>query len=854
MSPRNGTKIFFELYYHPIKLAGSKARRSSLRRRLDDWGILKRKRRRKVSVGDINNITGMWSSIQATDGCPAPSSRSKHAMCVSHMGFIYLLGGRSANLPLKDLWKFDPVQSVWEELKCRGSRPPCLQEHSMVCWKNNIYVFGGEIGFASTGETPLWILDLSTLAWRKHHVRGSTVHQPSGRRGHSAVMFDGFMHVFGGYQDLRGSSSELWIFDLGTERWSLLMTPSYFEQPPPRHNHSCVIHDDAMWIYGGLTDLQPRGDFWKWDFAAHRWFRIKTQRGPGELHGHVAVKGVGFMYLFGGERSGIAINELWRFHFMTATWERITAEGIVPPPRCRHVAVPNPAIFNADIKMTTWGPTSETGSTNGVPNRACNPPKSISMCFGQTPVIESAEGRKHFKFKVHPVSRFCSKNTSSDEDDDVEYNVSYNPTSAQVNLKTLRDKFHSSKLVRSISSGSYSILHNSAANDARKDELEKLVEESTPHLQHRPRLKIQKSQSSDAVLESDGENTPQHKQDKYSDVRDSPPLWVENPNTLLRASWSESSYQNKRHSMPVSSTLTNGTGHSNTCTTPTSRMSKLIFDGALSTVRDVIEENSENADEPNMMLSIQNNENKNPNCPDPTEDLLIDLDDPKDNHTYCNIQFRSSQTIADLASQTFTPNIENRGLPHSVSHSSGYHSLTEEDNGFECHREFAGCLNSSSVRKKMLKGRDLELKTFTPNECSQQNGDSNGDILLPPPPCKQRARSLDRTSQRKLIRSYPSGGSITPTVLMSTSIVEDSFVSRIEKRVQPKRPDSVNLPVKKQELLSPSTTSHWTPSPGGARMRPEHHDWQLCMYMFGGREQGAPGIYRQPISIWKLYV
>ncbi|GBN65624.1 hypothetical protein AVEN_55735-1 [Araneus ventricosus] len=109
---------------------------------------------------------------------------------------------------------FVPVQSVWEELKCRGSRPPCLQEHTMVCWKNNIYVFGGEIGFASTGETPLWILDLNASTWRKHHVRGSSVHQPSGRRGHTAVMFDGFMHVFGGYQDLRGSSSELWIFDL----------------------------------------------------------------------------------------------------------------------------------------------------------------------------------------------------------------------------------------------------------------------------------------------------------------------------------------------------------------------------------------------------------------------------------------------------------------------------------------------------------------------------------------------------------------------------------------------------------------------------------------------------------------
>ncbi|GFY10137.1 uncharacterized protein TNCV_360041 [Trichonephila clavipes] len=61
-----------------------------------------------------SDFRGMWSNVQVSDGCPAPSSRSKHAMCVSPTGSIYLLGGRSANLPLKDLWKFDP--EVDEEL------------------------------------------------------------------------------------------------------------------------------------------------------------------------------------------------------------------------------------------------------------------------------------------------------------------------------------------------------------------------------------------------------------------------------------------------------------------------------------------------------------------------------------------------------------------------------------------------------------------------------------------------------------------------------------------------------------------------------------------------------------------
>lgn len=117
---------------------------------------------------------------------------------------------------------------------------------------------------------------------------------------------------------------------------------------------------------------------------------------------------------------------------VTSTWERITTEGLVPPPRCRHVAVPNPALLNADNKMAVWDHKENNGDNKVLP--AANPPKSISMCFGQTPV-DPESGKKHFKFKVHPVSRFCSKSTSSDEDDDEEYNVSYNQSSAQVNLK-----------------------------------------------------------------------------------------------------------------------------------------------------------------------------------------------------------------------------------------------------------------------------------------------------------------------------------------------------------------------------------------------------------------------------------
>ncbi|KAH7962205.1 hypothetical protein HPB52_014907 [Rhipicephalus sanguineus] len=112
--------------------------------------------------GDAANGDGSTATDAGTKESPAPSSRSKHAMCISQDGCFYLLAGRSANLPLKDLWRFDPGSSTWRK-----------------------------------------------------HSGGGERQRPTGRRGHTSVVYNGAMHVFGGYQDLRGSSSQLWAFRFG---------------------------------------------------------------------------------------------------------------------------------------------------------------------------------------------------------------------------------------------------------------------------------------------------------------------------------------------------------------------------------------------------------------------------------------------------------------------------------------------------------------------------------------------------------------------------------------------------------------------------------------------------------------
>nr|XP_023023467.1 uncharacterized protein LOC111511666 [Leptinotarsa decemlineata] len=234
------------------------------------------------------------------------------------------------------------ITGRWQQIKPSGDKIPCLQEHTAVSYKECIYVFGGEVGFSAGTETPLWIYDIKANIWKKKRTKKG-VATPKGRRGHTALVHNGSMLIYGGYQDLRGSCSELWAYHFDTGSWHLVSTsPSKGsdQSPPPRHKHSAVLQEESMWIYGGMTDLQERSDLWKWDISSRTWHCVKSKINPGPLHSHAACKlPSSCMLVFGGERSGQTCNDLWKFRFALETWEKISITGLKPQPRSESIAI-----------------------------------------------------------------------------------------------------------------------------------------------------------------------------------------------------------------------------------------------------------------------------------------------------------------------------------------------------------------------------------------------------------------------------------------------------------------------------------------------------------------------------------
>lgn len=280
-------------------------------------------------------------------GSGSPVMRYKHAVCSASSGHIYIHGGRFGNLPLDDdVWRFDPHQNNWTQLRTTGCKPPSLQEHTLVEYNEQLYLFGGQVS-ASNNEQSFWKLDLATSEWQSLSVKSSKLGahlRPTNRRGHSAVIYNNSMYIYGGFEDFRGSSNQLWEYQLANQRWELRnLSSSSANHPEPRHSHSSIVYGDSMYVYGGLSNLKPLSDLWRWSWPEKRWFKEKTRgSSPGQLHGHTAIEAFGSMFVFGGERKGRATRSLWRLNLSNMSWQKIRPKGPQPNPTTWHGAIANP--------------------------------------------------------------------------------------------------------------------------------------------------------------------------------------------------------------------------------------------------------------------------------------------------------------------------------------------------------------------------------------------------------------------------------------------------------------------------------------------------------------------------------
>ena len=86
---------------------------------------------------------------------------------------------------------------------------------------------------------------------------------PNPRRGHSMVLADTYLIVFGGSDLDSKFCNELYFFDLLKKTW--MKVNGLGNIPSPRADHSAVLHGTTMWIFGGASSLGYLNDLYSFN-------------------------------------------------------------------------------------------------------------------------------------------------------------------------------------------------------------------------------------------------------------------------------------------------------------------------------------------------------------------------------------------------------------------------------------------------------------------------------------------------------------------------------------------------------------------------------------------------------------
>lgn len=163
--------------------------------------------------------------------------------------------------------------------------------------RTTIFIFGGQI---STGGTST-LLTNSMLAYDVERNEWWSVDcgepAPTPRRGHSAVLVNDALYIFGGCGANSEPLNDLWKFTFTSDlsgrncgSWQKQITYSggpsdaiNSSSPSPRFFHACEAIDSTMYVFGGQDGNRDLGDFYALNLKNLRWSTV-------ELSGETTIK------------------------------------------------------------------------------------------------------------------------------------------------------------------------------------------------------------------------------------------------------------------------------------------------------------------------------------------------------------------------------------------------------------------------------------------------------------------------------------------------------------------------------------------------------------------------------------
>lgn len=230
--------------------------------------------------------------------------------------------------------------------------------HSAVEYGGRIWVFGGEI--EDQKKTNLvHAYDTRSNQWEQIQASGTP---PSKRDGHSAVVYNHAMIIFGGSEEIppvkkhfsvvsdgddlyrEQCTPTMYAFHFRDHTWEMMKTEKKGE-PISRREHSANMYLDNMIVFGGLVgeQLNDTNELYQFNFSTNSWLKLGVdEKGeiPEPRRAHTAVVHNDSLFIFGGSGQNFKLfRDVYEFNFKNRLWTKIKTTGEVQYDRIYHTAV-----------------------------------------------------------------------------------------------------------------------------------------------------------------------------------------------------------------------------------------------------------------------------------------------------------------------------------------------------------------------------------------------------------------------------------------------------------------------------------------------------------------------------------
>ncbi|XP_060045855.1 kelch domain-containing protein 3 isoform X3 [Erinaceus europaeus] len=275
------------------------------------------------------------------------------AVAVGHR--VYSFGGYCSGedyetLRQIDVHIFNAVSLRWTKLPpvrptVRGQAPvvPYMRYgHSTVLIDDAVLLWGGRNDTEGACNV-LYAFDVNTHKWSTPRVSGTV---PGARDGHSACVLGKIMYIFGGYEQLADCfSNDIHKLDTSTMTWTLICTKG--NPARWRDFHSATMLGNQMYVFGGRADrfgpFHSNNEIYcnrirVFDTRTEAWLDCPpTPVLPEGRRSHSAFGYNGELYIFGGYNARLNrhFHDLWKFNPASFTWKKIEPKGKGPCPRRR---------------------------------------------------------------------------------------------------------------------------------------------------------------------------------------------------------------------------------------------------------------------------------------------------------------------------------------------------------------------------------------------------------------------------------------------------------------------------------------------------------------------------------------